>query len=86
MTLRDKDCEEVASALQGKKTGYRYSDLARWMNRAGAVEVSRKGSHRTWKHPSGRYVTLREGSGHVLPCYVSDVGKLLLEEDCHDAA
>jgi predicted RNA binding protein YcfA (HicA-like mRNA interferase family) len=64
--------------LAGKKTGVRYRDLARILTAAGAVEVSRRGSHRSWKHPEvGDLVTLVDGPGDVLAVYIRMVRKYL---------
>ena len=52
--------------------GWRYSELARMLFDAGYREVSRKGSHRSWKHPiDPKLLTVKDpGSGPVAPGYI----------------
>jgi predicted RNA binding protein YcfA (HicA-like mRNA interferase family) len=79
--LSTSDCEAIRRALEGKATGYRYSDVARWLQRAG-FEPPRKaeGSHRVWYHARGRRVQLVEkGHGEMLPAYVKNAARILLE-------
>jgi predicted RNA binding protein YcfA (HicA-like mRNA interferase family) len=60
-----------AEALQGKRAGVRYGDLARALKNANCEHVSSSGSHRTWKHPNlERLLTLKDGRGDVLPIYI----------------
>jgi predicted RNA binding protein YcfA (HicA-like mRNA interferase family) len=79
--LSSSDCEAIKRALEGKGTGYRYSDVARWLRRAG-FEPPRKteGSHRVWVHAMHRRVQLVEkGHGELLPAYVKNAARILLE-------
>lgn len=77
--------QEGLSALEGKRTGVRYRDLAAILVKAGAREVSRNGSHRTWHHPLLRdHLTLVEHTGEVLVVYIQKTRRylrLILEAD-----
>jgi predicted RNA binding protein YcfA (HicA-like mRNA interferase family) len=53
--------------------GWRYADLARILRRSRFVEVSRRGSHRRWRHAGGVSVTLVDHPGEVLAVYVKKV-------------
>lgn len=70
--------------LGGKATNYRYSDVTRWLKRAGFAISSRKGTHETWRHPSGKRIPLVSGTGTLLPAYPKTVARILLEEQCQD--
>ena len=71
MPLSEGDCKDLREALAGKATGYRYSNVARWLRAAGFVEHGAGGSHRTWRHASGvRIPMVDKGKGHLLPVYV----------------
>ena len=80
MGLSRKDCEEIRSALRGKATNFSYSDVARWLLRAGLDLHGRpQGSHRVWIHPSGVRVQLVEkGRGQMLPVYVKTAARAIL--------
>lgn len=81
MTLAAKDCAELRALLCTKATGYRYPDLARWLQRAGWTPPAKAtGSHRVWVHPSGRRAEVRDGGhGEVLPVYAKLVARRILE-------
>jgi predicted RNA binding protein YcfA (HicA-like mRNA interferase family) len=80
VALSGKDCDEIRQALQSKATNYRYSDLARWLERAGFHVASRRGDHEVWKHgPSGRRVGIVMKPGNLLPAYVKEVARRILE-------
>jgi hypothetical protein len=84
MSFSRKDCEEVLAALKSKALGYRYQDLERWLRRADCrlVSESPSGSHRVWRHPSGRRIQLKtRGQRELLPAYVKAVAKALAEEE-----
>lgn len=71
-------CEEGIGFLAGRRSGVRYRDLRAILESVGAAEVSRAGSHRTWKHPAVPYLlTLVEGSGDVLAVYIKKTKKYL---------
>jgi hypothetical protein len=68
----------LADELRGKRTGVRYSDLARVLTRADCLLVGSSGSHRTWHHPNVRsHLTLIDRSGDVLPVYIKMTRKYL---------
>lgn len=74
------DCAEFGAALEGKALGYRYADLARWLQRAGFQKPKKGvGSHRVWRHPDdGKKVTIVDkGTRHVLPAYVKETAQVL---------
>ena len=43
--------EKEFARMQVNPSGWSYNSAARQLRDAGYEEVSRKGSHRTWKHP-----------------------------------
>jgi len=66
------ECRELTAVRAGRATGYRYDAVARWLRRA-RFEPPRNptGSHRVWRHPSGRRAQLVDrGKGELLPVYV----------------
>lgn len=76
--MSTEGAQEGLRYLAGKKAGVRYRDLAKVLKDAGADEVSRNGSHRTWKHPAvGDLITIVDGSGDVLTVYIRSVRKYL---------
>lgn len=79
--LSEADCAEIRSVLEGKATGFSYNDLARWLSKAGFAPPKRpSGSHRTWRHGSGRRIPLVDkGRGETLPVYVKRAASLILE-------
>lgn len=79
MALSSRDCSEIRQALKSKATNYRYSDLGRWLEAADFREAGGKGDHVAWKHPSGRRVGLVRRSGHILPAYVKETARRILE-------
>ena len=79
MALTSRDCSEIRQALKSKATNYRYSDLVRWLEAAGFHRVGGKGDHVVWKHPSGRRVGLVSRPGHILPAYVKETARRILE-------
>jgi predicted RNA binding protein YcfA (HicA-like mRNA interferase family) len=79
LALSDKDCSEVRQAIKSKATNYRYSDLARWLDGAGFRPAGGKGDHVVWKHPSGRRIGLVKKPGNMLPAYVKETAKRILE-------
>lgn len=83
MPLRPRDCDELREVVRGKATNYRYNDVARWLKRADCIlPTGGGGSHETWRHPSGRKIPMRRGTGVVLPAYVKKVARILLEVEC----
>jgi predicted RNA binding protein YcfA (HicA-like mRNA interferase family) len=70
----------LEALLLGKATNVRYSDVTRWLDRAGfQPPLSSAGSHRVWYHPSGARVQLVEkGKGELLPAYVKRAIKTIL--------
>ena len=81
MNLSKSDCEEIREALGGKATGYTYADVAIWLRHADfEPPKKRSGSHRTWRHPSGRRVPLVDkGHSELLPVYVKTAARRILE-------
>lgn len=81
MALSWRELEEIASALRGKATNFKYSDVARWLQRAGfQLHGLPKGSHRVWIHPTGERVQLIEkGRGEMLPVYVKNAARAILK-------
>ena len=70
--------EAGIATLAGKRSGVRYRDLRAILTAAGAAEVSRNGSHRTWKHPDvAALLTLVDGPGDVLAVYIKMTRKYL---------
>lgn len=70
--------QEGINALAGRRSGVRYRDLAAVLRAADAQEVSKHGSHRTWKHPAvPSLLTLVDGPGDVLAVYISKTRKYL---------
>ncbi len=43
--------EKELARMRVNPSGWSYNSAARQLRYAGYVEVSREGSHRTWKHP-----------------------------------
>lgn len=87
MPLSGKDCRKIRGVLEGKATNFRYSDVARWLERAGFEHVGGKGSHRYWVHPAtGTRATLVErGKEELLPAYVKDAASAILKiGSCHE--
>jgi hypothetical protein len=81
MALSRADCNELRAVVQGKATNYRYLDVARWLTRAEWSVAGQAGSHRTWRHASGRRIVLVDaGRGEVLPVYVKRACRAMLEE------
>lgn len=83
MPFDAKDCAEVRNLLRGKCLGHSYGDMVRWLKRAGCDPPRNpSGSHRVWVHPSGRRLPLKDaGNRHLLPAYVKDTLKALLEAE-----
>jgi predicted RNA binding protein YcfA (HicA-like mRNA interferase family) len=79
MTLGAKDCEELRRAITSKATNYRHADLKRWLTQAGFQKASGKGDHEVWRHPSGRRVGLVARPGNILPAYVKETARRILE-------
>ncbi len=72
--------QEGVQWLTGRRAGVRYGRLKSLLADADAQEVSRDGSHRTWKHPAvPDLLTIPEGSGDVLPVYIRKTRKYLQE-------
>lgn len=67
-------------------TGWTFQDLIRVLLHAGFFEVSRNGSHRTFKHPSHpKLFTVPEGSGELKKGYPRDALKRIEElQDRYD--
>ncbi len=84
MAFSASDCAEVREVLGGKALGYRYADLERWLRRADCrlLKTSADGSHRVWVHPKGRRIPVKtRGRRELLPAYVKEVAKALLQEE-----
>jgi len=79
LALSDKDCTDIRHALKSKATNYRYADLVRWLGQAGFHLAGGKGDHEVWKHPSGRRVGIVKKPGNILPAYVKEVCRRILE-------
>ena len=79
MSLSQSDCREIREALKSKATNYRYTEVARWLERAGFREAGGKGDHVVWKHPTGRRVGLVRRPGNILPAYVKEAARRILE-------
>ena len=80
MVLSRKDCDEIRQALASKATNYRYREVARWLDRAEFHIASKRGDHEVWKHgPSGRRVGIVRKRGDLLPAYVKEVARRILE-------
>ena len=79
--LSASDCADLRTIADGKGTGFRYADLARYLKRAGWEVNKGAGSHRTWRQKGRRRIVLPERNP-VLPVYVRLVATRLLEEDC----
>jgi predicted RNA binding protein YcfA (HicA-like mRNA interferase family) len=82
MPLGMDDCAELLTILRSKATGYRYSDMVRWLRRADFKEPEKpSGSHRVWVHEgSGRRAQLVEhGAGDLLPVYVKRACRVMRE-------
>lgn len=81
MALAAEECVELKHALKGKATNYRYSDVARWLQRGDFVEPrGATGSHRVWTHSGGRRVQLVDhGAGELLPVYVKRAFRTIRE-------
>jgi predicted RNA binding protein YcfA (HicA-like mRNA interferase family) len=78
--LSSSDCAEIREALSGKAVGFRYSEVVRWLTKAGWDLASSRGSHRVWRAPAGRRIVLVERSGHLLPVYVKQASRAILDE------
>lgn len=76
-----RDAREWLAALEDKqrRKSWRYRDLEAALRSVSAVMVSKKGSHRTFKHGDHpRLVTLVDAGNDTLSIgYVNDVVKLL---------
>lgn len=82
MALSRSDCREVRRALSGKATGYRYDEVARWLRRADFdPPVGSGGSHRVWFHAATSRIAqlVDKGHGELLPVYVKQAAKVILE-------
>lgn len=87
MSLSPAECAELLAVTQGRATGYRYSEVARWLRRADFRPPAKpKGSHRVWTHPSGRRVGMVDtGKGEVLHAYVKKAIRTMREANrCPD--
>lgn len=81
MTLRPKDCEELAALAAGPGTNVGYKDLARYLRRAGWECRGSKGSHRVWRRKGLARIVLVDRNP-ILPVYVWEVAQRLLKEHC----
>jgi hypothetical protein len=80
MPLSAADCRDLQGVLSGKATGWRYTQVARWLRACGFVEHGSHGSHRTWRHPSGRRVPMVDkGKGQLLPVYAKRAAQAILD-------
>ncbi len=57
----------MEAMLGGRYVGWRYKELARVLQHMGYAEVSRKGSHRTWKHQNDPKLMTIPEHGRPLP-------------------
>ncbi len=76
----EDDCAAIRAALSSRATGYRYTDVTRWLSRAGWNLASQRGSHRVWRAPTGRRIVLVERAGELLPAYVKEAARAILEQ------
>jgi predicted RNA binding protein YcfA (HicA-like mRNA interferase family) len=62
------------AAMQENQVGWRYKQVARMLKRHGYEPPKNpSGSHRVFRHPSGRRVGLKDpGKGTLLPVYVTN--------------
>ncbi len=67
--------EKRLGAMRAKQTGWRYKEVARMLERHGYEPPKNpSGSHRVFKHLSGRRVMIKDpGKGTLLPVYVQRV-------------
>ena len=67
----------TSAVLGGQYDGWRCAEFERILTAGGYLEVSRKGSHRTWKHAKDpKLFTFRDaGHGPVSPGYVRLLAK-----------
>ena len=82
MPLGRGDCQSIRAAFEDSRLrqGLRYREVARWLQRAGFVLASTSGSHRAWKHPSGRLVLLVErGHGDLKAYQVKTAVQTIIE-------
>lgn len=81
MALTSQECAELLGVLQGRAVGHRYSEMARWLRRSDFEPPKKpKGSHRVWRHPSGRRVgVVDSGGGDMLPAYVKQAIRTMRE-------
>ncbi len=82
MDLSKGDCREIRHALSTKATGFRYSDVAKWLRRADFEPPPQgSGSHRVWYHSaSGRRVQMVDkGRGDILPVYVKRAAQAIID-------
>ena len=82
MPLTADDCREILQALRGKATNFRYADVALGLHGGSFAPPKRQsnGSHRVWRHPTGRRVMIPDrGRGKLLPVYVKKAAKAILE-------
>jgi predicted RNA binding protein YcfA (HicA-like mRNA interferase family) len=79
LPLSENDCRDIREALKSKATNYRYAEVTRWLDRAGFRQAAGKGDHVVWKHPSGRRVGLVNRPGNILPVYVKQAARRILE-------
>ncbi len=67
--------EKELDAMRNNPRGWRYEAVLRQLRRAGFYEVSKEGSHRTWKHREDRKLfTVKDpGGGEVKPGYIREL-------------
>lgn len=79
--MSHRDLAELMDRLaQRRCVGWRYAELERILLGAGYQEVSRAGSHRTWKRTGEpKLFTVKDpGSGNVSPGYIRAAAKRIL--------
>jgi hypothetical protein len=81
MDLTDGDCDDLRAILDGRGTNIRYTQLARWLRRADFSEHGGGGSHRAWRHPSGKRfpAMVDHGRGHILPVYAKRAARAIVD-------
>lgn len=83
MSTRQKLMERL---LRREFAGWTFHKLERVLLYAGFVEVSRNGSHRTFKHPLITKLITLKGSGPLPPGYAREVFRRLRELENHTHA
>jgi predicted RNA binding protein YcfA (HicA-like mRNA interferase family) len=84
MPLSARDLADLQTILRGKALDQRYSDVVRFLQRAGWVlrSTTASGSHRVWIGPGGGRIMVKDdGKRYLLPAYVKDAIRAILAEE-----